>query len=145
MVFRKDAEKTIEVVSMDCKSFAQILPIARSTLRCVEFRKMSIDLMLGETGCGQQSAISDWSTHSRLAKNGEAIEFFISHSWHNCGKMKGEVLTRLGQSFEKLHSQQPIFWLDKLCIDHTKIKDGLRCLPVCLMACQRVLVPVGET
>ena len=78
-------------MAMDRQNFAEILTIARSTLRCVEFCKMSVDLMFGETGGGQQSASSDWQTQSRLVNSGEAIDFFISHSWHDCGEAKWQV------------------------------------------------------
>jgi len=39
----------------------------------------------------------------------------------------------------------PTFWLDKVCIDQSNIADGLRVLPVNVMACNRVMVLCGHT
>merc|ERR1712113_1252032 len=36
-------------------------------------------------------------------------------------------------------------WLDKVCIDQTAIADGLRALPVNVMACAKVLLVCGPT
>merc|ERR1712176_1718550 len=39
----------------------------------------------------------------------------------------------------------PTFWLDKVCINQSCIADGLRALPVNVMACRKVLVLCGDT
>ena len=40
---------------------------------------------------------------------------------------------------------EPSFWLDKACIDQENIADGLRILPVSVMACNVVLATCGST
>ena len=38
-----------------------------------------------------------------------------------------------------------MFWLDKVCIDQNNIGDGLKVLPVNVMACKKMLVLCGPT
>ena len=40
---------------------------------------------------------------------------------------------------------EPSFWLDKACIDQENIADGLRILPVSVMACNVVLATCGSS
>ena len=41
--------------------------------------------------------------------------------------------------------RSPSFWFDKVCIDQTPIADGIRTLPLSLMACSKVLVLLGTS
>merc|ERR1712061_911513 len=47
--------------------------------------------------------------------------------------------------FWKRHGRHPTFWFDKVCTDQDNIADGLRVLPVNVMACSTFLMLVGET
>ena len=74
------------------------------------------------------------------------IDFFISHSWSDDPLLKFEALQRVGNQFRKEHrGREPIVWLDKICINQTQIDDDIRCLPVFLMSCQKLLVLCGKT
>ena len=55
------------------------------------------------------------------------------------------VLKEVVQTFQAEHGRTPTFWLDKSCIDQTSIQDGLRVLPINIMAAAQVLVLCGET
>ena len=43
------------------------------------------------------------------------------------------------------HGREPTFWLDVACINQDMISDGLKVLPINLMACRQVLVLVGPS
>lgn len=53
-----------------------------------------------------------------------------------------EVFT---EGFVAEHGRKPTFWFDKCCIDQNAISDGLKVLPVNIVACKRVLVLCGPT
>ena len=48
-------------------------------------------------------------------------------------------------STSKLHRRPVELWLDKACIDQSRISDSLACLPVYLAGCTRLLVVAGPT
>ena len=48
-------------------------------------------------------------------------------------------------AFMQRHHFEPPFWLDKACVDQENIADGLRTLPVSVMACNIVLATCGST
>merc|ERR1712014_415800 len=77
---------------------------------------------------------------SRKVRNGEFIDFFMSHSWHDNPDSKWAALCKVVEEFKEKHSRSPTFWLDKTCIDQQRISDCLRSLPVSIMASRRMLV-----
>lgn len=85
------------------------------------------------------------SALSRPLKPGEKIDFFMSHSWHDDPILKWKELKKFVKAFIKKHRREPTFWLDKACIDQDNIQDGLKVLPVNVMACQKMLVLCGPT
>ena len=133
-----------------------LLQLAQANLRCIDFQGLSLELMSGKVqGVGlagpksDQSGTSLVSTDlyklSRPVKPGEAIDFFLSHSWHDNAAEKWEKLENVAATFFKLHDRYPTFWLDKVCIDQENIVDGLKVLPVNVMACKHMLVLCGPT
>ena len=46
-------------------------------------------------------------------------------------------------AFMQRHHYEPSFWLDKACVVQENIADGLRILPVSVMACNVVLATCG--
>jgi hypothetical protein len=48
-------------------------------------------------------------------------------------------------SFVLEHGRPPTFWLDKVCVDQSQIARNLRCLPVFVTSCDKLLVLYGET
>merc|ERR1712157_307902 len=69
----------------------------------------------------------------------------MSHSWKDDPSAKWAVLKNVVAEFRSSKNREPTFWLDKVCINQSDIKDGLKVLPVNVMACNAVLVLCGET
>ena len=69
----------------------------------------------------------------------------MSHSWHDNADAKWAALQRAAEEFRASNGRYPTFWLDKVCIDQNNIGDGLRSLPIAVMACKRMMVLCGHT
>ena len=69
----------------------------------------------------------------------------MSHSWHDEPGIKYTSLEHCATVFQREHRRAPTFWLGKVCIDQSNIGDGLRVLPVNVMACNRMMVLCGDT
>lgn len=74
-----------------------------------------------------------------------SCDAFISHSWHDCAMTKWDALQAWRQVFVSRNSRDPSVWLDKCCIDQCNIDADLRCLPVFLSGCQKMVVLCGVT
>eukprot|EP00927_Polykrikos_kofoidii_P065715 TRINITY_DN6143_c0_g1_i5.p1 TRINITY_DN6143_c0_g1~~TRINITY_DN6143_c0_g1_i5.p1 ORF type:complete len:512 (-),score=55.11 TRINITY_DN6143_c0_g1_i5:161-1558(-) len=70
---------------------------------------------------------------------------FVSHSWHDDGLQKWEALRSWCDDFVQAQGYQPRLWIDKLCISQTEIVTDLRCLPVFIAGCKRLLIISGPT
>jgi hypothetical protein len=73
------------------------------------------------------------------------VDFFVSHSWSDCPKQKFTQLCAIALDFYQQHGRPPTFWLDKCCIDQTNISRTLRCLPVMVQSCSRLLILCGDS
>jgi hypothetical protein len=74
------------------------------------------------------------------------VDAFVSHSWHDDSDLKWEQLQIYRTDFKKANSgREPLVWIDKYCIDQSKLADGLMCLPVFLAGCNSLLVLAGST
>lgn len=121
---------------------------AHSMLRCIDWGQFSLELMTGAIAGSGSSKLQDNKYYglSRVMNgNGEVIDFFLSHSWHDDGAIKYAALQRFAADFVARYGREPTFWLDKTCIDQRNIRDGLRVLPVNVMSCRQMLVFWGET
>ena len=96
------------------------------------------------TVCGNDNMANLFSL-SRILRQAERIDFFMSHSWHDNNVLKFEKLQEIANRFFKKHNRFPTFWLDKVCIDQDAIADGLRALPINVMACSKFLVLCGAS
>ncbi|GMH73089.1 hypothetical protein TrST_g10231 [Triparma strigata] len=123
----------------DHLSKVDILTKGRETIRCTNWSNMSLDLIKDSGGSPETYNLS------RPLNDGETIDFFMSHSWHDDASSKWETLVRVAEGFKKIHKRDPTFWLDKTCIDQENIGDGLKVLPVYVMASKKMLVLLGET
>lgn len=70
---------------------------------------------------------------------------FVSHSWHDDSGAKWAALQRWRMTFVEQKGREPCVWFDKCCIDQTSIEHDLRCLPVFLSGCRRLVVFCGPT
>eukprot|EP00746_Dinoflagellata_sp_MGD_P050027 gnl/MRDRNA2_/MRDRNA2_224780_c0_seq1.p1 gnl/MRDRNA2_/MRDRNA2_224780_c0~~gnl/MRDRNA2_/MRDRNA2_224780_c0_seq1.p1 ORF type:complete len:522 (-),score=52.62 gnl/MRDRNA2_/MRDRNA2_224780_c0_seq1:40-1575(-) len=121
----------------------ELLPMAKKNLRCIEWRNITKELMAGAV-CGADSLAGLYDL-SRPVLDGEVIDFFMSHSWHDNADLKRRHLVRIAEDFHACHGRFPTYWLDKVCIDQNRIADGLRMLPINIIACAKMLVLCGET
>jgi len=117
----------------------ELMKLAQSNLRCIDWSNITYELMSQSTG--------DLVTYrlSRPMRKGEQIDFFMSHSWYDDAKIKWARLTEFVNDFIHKYGREPTFWLDKVCIDQDNIGDGLKVLPVNVMACKRMLVLCGPS
>merc|ERR1712226_720693 len=74
-----------------------------------------------------------------------SIDYFMSHSWHDIAETKYAKLEAVAAAFSLAHRRPPTFWLDKVCINQQNISDGLRVLPINVMACKKMLVLFGSS
>lgn len=115
----------------------ELLKLASNGLRCVDWVSQGpADWM--------QSASPGFRLSRQVAK-GEVIDFFVSHSWSDGPERKWRALQLVAEMFYAQHGRYPTFWVDKFCIDQRDVADGLRVLPVNVMACRKVLVLCGRT
>lgn len=124
----------------------KLLHMAQDNLRCVDWSSLSLDVMSGAI-CGNAEAtdLAAWFALSRKTKRNEVVDCFISHSWYDDANLKWEKLTEYADNFNRKCGRYPTFWLDKACIDQDQLADGLKALPVHVMACREVLVLCGDT
>jgi hypothetical protein len=117
---------------------ADMMEEAGALFRGVPFSKISPDVLRSSKGMAADYALSQ---PCKL----NAVDFFISHSWSDDPDLKYSHLASVAANFERVHGREPIFWLDKLCIDQDDISRALRCLPVFVFSCKRLLVLAGNT
>ena len=122
--------------------------MAKRDLRCIEWETLSQNrevLMSGVISGPDAVDTSEFFSFSRPVLTSETIDFFMSNSWHDDKDAKWEKLVQIASQFHKDHGRYPTFWLDKVCIDQTRISDCLKVLPVNVMACQKLLALCGHT
>jgi len=73
------------------------------------------------------------------------VDIFVSHSWHDDVQAKWDALHSWCKRFEATHGRPPKLWLDFCCIDQANIETNLRCLPVYLSGCRKLLIIAGAT
>ena len=123
----------------------ELLHEAQQNMRCVTWSAITLALLENNTNThGAQQAQSAYSV-SQPVDPGTKIDFFISHSWHDDPIAKFAALEQVAEDFVAKHGREPTFWLDVACINQDTISDGLKVLPINLMACRQVLVLVGLT
>jgi len=123
----------------------ELVRLGRQQLRCIEWQNVTRRLFTGKNKNGRQDSVQDAYSLSRPVRNGERIDYFLSHSWHDDGDDKYDQLENLVASFRQKHGRFPTFWLDVVCISQDNIGDGLAVLPVNVMACHRILALAGSS
>jgi hypothetical protein len=68
-----------------------------------------------------------------------------SHSWHDDKETKFRQWEVFFANFRETHGRSALVWLDEIIINQGNIEDSLKCLPVYLMACKKLLVLCGDT
>ncbi|OLP97814.1 hypothetical protein AK812_SmicGene19795 [Symbiodinium microadriaticum] len=98
-------------------------------------QKQQVDWVSQGPADWMQSASPGFRLSRQVAK-GEVIDFFVSHSWSDGPERKWRALQLVAEMFYAQHGRYPTFWVDKFCIDQRDVADGLRVLPVNVMACR---------
>lgn len=142
-------EATVHRIPMGVKNrpWPELVAEAQSQLRCIDWKNISLALISSGVVCGNSDSALLKNQYYSLSRDAgpTEIDYFMSHSWHDNPEEKWLALQKLSRAFKKKHGRYPTFWLDKACIDQENLADGLRVLPVNVMACRRVLVLCGET
>merc|ERR1712079_554173 len=78
---------------------------------------------------------------SKPCKEGEFIDRFVSHCWLDNLDAKFDALVRFSRYFKEQNGRLPRLWIDMFCINQepTELNMNLRCLPVFLMSCDKIL------
>ena len=134
-----DAEsETMQVKrTQETLPWPKLLQKAFRNLRCVDWKTQSFEIWKSSTGPGFDL--------SRPVGPKEVIDFFVSHSWSDDAWQKWQLLQAVADDFHGKNGRFPTLWVDKFCINQRQIADGLRVLPVNVMACRQVLVLAGPT
>lgn len=111
----------------------------RAELRCMDWRNVTEALMATNTTTGGEYSLS------RSVAETEVIDYFLTHSWHDSAERKWQVLSKTTVELQAKHAREMTLWLDKTCIDQTRIRDGLTVLPVVVMSCKCLLCLWGPT
>ena len=72
-------------------------------------------------------------------------DYFVSHSWHDPIEFKWRAMCSVASRFKVLHGREPVFWIDKFCMDQEAVEETLQYLPIFIMACKHTLVLCGPT
>lgn len=116
----------------------EALAFARLRFRCIRHGDLKPEVILDNI---PNSAHSAFAQPCILG----ACDAFISHSWHDDGPSKWKALQTWSIAFARQHNREPSFWLDKCCIDQRQIDMDLRCLPIFLKGCRKLVVLCGPT
>lgn len=82
---------------------------------------------------------------SQNLRKGERIDFFLSHSWQDDPTQKLQIVQSVADAFQAQHGRMPSFWLDAVCFNQLNIAASLKCLPVNVLSCKKVLALAGPT
>jgi hypothetical protein len=74
-----------------------------------------------------------------------SCDYFISHSWSDDATHKYAQLMAVTLQFRRKHGRDPTMWLDKVCINQQEIARTLRCLPVFVQSCSKLLILAGDS
>lgn len=115
---------------------AEAVKTARRRFKCVEIRQLSYEVMADNTPN---------PLHNVLAQPCGLgfCDAFISHSWEDDGLAKWRCLQAWGAA--SAARSGAVLWFDKCCICQSEIEMDLRCLPIFLKGCKRLVVLCGPT
>lgn len=118
---------------------SEALAQASKRFHCVHLVDLTFDDMKDNT---PKPELFELAFHAQLLE----CEAFISHSWHDDPMAKWTALQDWRSRFIEQHSgREPALWIDKCCIDQRDIAADLRCLPIYLSGCRKLVVLIGET
>ena len=108
------------------------LNLAKQNFRGLPLAVLSEDDLRSSADTG----LFEKSAHAALGE----LDAFVSHAWRDPAPPKFAALVAWGRSFEEANGRAPIVWLDKACVNQSRIQEALACLPVWLAGCESLLV-----
>ena len=73
----------------------------------------------------------------------DEVDAFVSHAWGDDFELRYDALRGWATQFELENGRWPVIWLDKGCILQSSIEESLKCLPIFLAHCERLVVLGG--
>jgi len=116
----------------------EVQDLAGELFRAVSLDKLTVEDLASAT---PDTRLYDLSQPASFG----AVDSFISHSWQDDPREKWDMLQEYRKQFKVEHRREPLVWIDKICIDSTRIEDNLVCLPVFLAGCNELWAIVGNT
>ncbi|KAG8461360.1 hypothetical protein KFE25_010547 [Diacronema lutheri] len=105
-------------------------------LRAVPCAQLTVDVFAS-------SAVSAHWIGMSVPAELDAVDAFVSHSWHDPAGPKFDALMAWRGDFISAHKREPLVWLDRCCI--TRLGDDLPHLPIFLAASRQLLILAGPT
>jgi len=119
----------------------RVIKESKQLFRYICFEDITVeDMIAAKAGACCDAAFK----RSQPALAGQ-VDAFVSHSWHDDPHAKWDKLKAWCERFKATHGRQPKLWFDFCCIDQSNIQPHLRCLPVYLSGCRKLLVIAGTT
>jgi len=116
----------------------EVLAEAQARFKSLQLKDLSLSTLLSNAPDPSLA----WSTvPTRLGD----CDAFVSHSWHDCAATKWRSMQCWREAFLQVNGREPTIWFDKCCIDQLCIERDLRCLPIFLSGCKRLVVFAGTT
>uniref|UniRef100_A0A7S2IDR4 TIR domain-containing protein n=1 Tax=Zooxanthella nutricula TaxID=1333877 RepID=A0A7S2IDR4_9DINO len=115
-----------------------ILSEAKANFRCIRLKDLSAEDLADNA---PRPDLFQRTFPARL----QECDAFISHSWHDDAEAKWEALQEWRFRFTLANGREPTVWFDKCCIDQGNIVASLRCLPIFLAGCKRLVVFAGSS
>mmetsp|Transcript_4367 Transcript_4367/g.5798 ORF Transcript_4367/g.5798 Transcript_4367/m.5798 type:complete len:438 (-) Transcript_4367:1761-3074(-) len=129
----------------DTKNFSVVYSQAKPNLRYVvldeETLRNGFQQLLLTRNLNDEGNRGYVQNISQRCKDGEFIDRFVSHSWLDSPEAKFDALMKFSKRFEEENGRLPRLWIDMFCIDQdpSKIQVAIKCLPVYLMTCDKIL------
>jgi len=138
----RNAAVVASLCSMGQLSRAELLPLAEANFRAIRFDRLKREDLASALGSEGGGGLAARTQPCSLG----ACDAFLSHSWHDPEAPKWAALCSWARRFEAEEGRPPTLWLDRACIDQSRIADSLPCLPVFVAGCEALLVQgvVGE-
>lgn len=133
---RFDAARVASMVG-NC-SPSEVLAGARQSFRVVSLEKLDFEMVANNS----PNAGCILLTEPRRLGSCDA---YVSHSWHDDPGAKWAAMQSWRNAFIAQKGREPVVWFDKCCIDMTQIESNLRCLPVFLAGCSRLVLFCGPS
>ena len=127
--------------SFHSSGLGSLVKAASKELRAISFERFSPELL--RSSSSKDGDVDPYSL-SESVKPGE-IDYFVSHSWKDDPDQKFKALKRVAGDFHTKNGRWPRLWFDKCCINQQMIGQGLKLLPINVMASKRLLMLLGPT